>query len=74
MEEKMQRPLILEIEDAKQEMINVVNKAIHRGLPCYIVNMILSDICIQVKEGAKSELAMVKQQVGATETAPNNTK
>ena len=71
MEEKnVQRPLILEIEDTKQEIINVVNKAIQRGLPCYIVDMILSDICIQVKDGAKNELAMARQQVGATEVAP----
>lgn len=68
MEEKNeQRPLILEIEDTKQEMIYVVNKAIQRGLPCYIVNMIFDGICSQVQEGAKSELAMARQ-VGVTET------
>lgn len=68
-EQKKQRPLILEIEDAKQEIINVVNKAIQRGLPCYIVDMILSDIYAQVKSGAKNELAQARQ-IGATEIAP----
>lgn len=72
MEEKnIQRPFILEIDEAKMEIIQVVNKAIreHR-LPCYIVDMVLSDICAQVKEGAKNELAMAKAQMGAAETAP----
>ena len=70
MEEKNeQRPLILEIDDAKQEMVGVVNKAIQSGLPCYIIDMILSDICMQVKSGAKNELAMARQS-GATEVVP----
>jgi hypothetical protein len=66
---KEQRPLIVEIDDAKQEIIRVVNKAIQRGLPCYLIDMILSDIYTQVKEGAKNELAMARQ-AGATEVAP----
>ena len=72
MEEKnIQRPFILEIDEAKMEIIQVINKAIQvRRLPCYIVDMILSDICIQVKEGAKNELKMAKAQMGAAETAP----
>lgn len=71
MEEKMeQRPLIVEIDEAKKEIIQVINNAInvHR-LPCYFVDMILSDIAAQVQEGAKNELAMAKAQMNSEEVA-----
>lgn len=63
MEEK-QKPFILEVEEAKLEIIQVINNAIQvHNLPCYLVDMILSDISAQIKEGAKNELAMAKKQV-----------
>lgn len=62
-EQKEKRPLILEIDEAKAEIIQVINNAIQEhGLPCYIVNMVLSEICTQVKEGAKNELVMARKQ------------
>lgn len=62
-EQKEKRPLILEIDEAKAEIIQVINNAIQvHGLPCYIVDMILSNISAQVKEGAKNELEMAKKQ------------
>lgn len=70
-EKKIQRPFILEIDEAKNEIIQVVNDAINvHKVPCYIVDMILSDVYAQVKEGAKNELAMAKAQIGAAQTAP----
>lgn len=67
MEEKeIQKPLILEIEEAKTEIIQVINNAIHiHQLPCYIVDMILSDIYTQIKTGAKNELTMAREQMEA---------
>ena len=65
-ENKIQKPLILEMDEAKLEIIQVINKAIQvHKLPCYMVDMILSDIGAQIKEGAKQELAMAKQQINA---------
>ena len=62
-ENKIQKPLILEMDEAKLEIIQVINNAIQvHKLPCYMVDMILSDIGAQIKEGAKQELAMAKQQ------------
>lgn len=62
-EQKEKRPLILEIDEAKTEIIQVINNAIQvHGLPCYIVDMILSNISALVKEGAKNELEMAKKQ------------
>jgi hypothetical protein len=63
MEEKeIGKPLILEIEEAKLEMIQCINNAMNK-LPCYIVDMILSNLSSQVKEAAKSELNSARQQM-----------
>ena len=66
----MNRPFILEVDEAKKEFIQVINNAIHaRKLPCYIIEMIVNDLHLQIKEGAKSELEMAKlaQQNGNEE-------
>lgn len=65
MEEKnIQKPFILEMDEAKMEIIQSINNAIQvHNLPCYLVDMILSEICVQIKEGAKQELTMARQQV-----------
>lgn len=59
-----QKPLILEIEEAKTELVQAVNNAIQvHKLPCYMVDLILQGIVAQVKEGAKQELEMAKEQI-----------
>lgn len=63
-ENKIQKPFVLEIDEAKSEIIQVINNAIQvHKLPCCILDMILSEIGAQIKEGAKQELAMAKQQM-----------
>lgn len=63
-ENKIQKSIILEMDEAKLEIIQVINNAIQvHNLPCYIVDMILSDIVAQIKAGAKQELTMARQQV-----------
>ena len=60
----MNKPFIIEIDEAKKEFIQVINNAIQvRKLPCYIIEMILEGLHYQIKEGAKSELEMAKAQV-----------
>lgn len=59
-----QKPLILEIEEAKAELIEAVNKAIQvHKLPCYMVDLILQGIVAQIKEGTRQELEMAKEQM-----------
>lgn len=59
-----QKPLILEIEEAKVELVQAVNNAIQvHKLPCYMVDLILQGIVAQVKEGARQELEMAKEQM-----------
>lgn len=63
-----QKPLILGIEEAKTELVEAVNKAIQvHKLPCYMVDLILQGIVAQVKEGAKQELEMAKEQMKTKE-------
>lgn len=65
MEEK-QKPLILEMDEARAEIIQVINKAVQvHKLPCYLIDMILSEVSTQIKEGAKQELIMARQQFEA---------
>jgi hypothetical protein len=67
---KQQKPFILEIDEAKSEIIQVINNAIQvHKLPCCILDMILSEIGTQIKEGAKNELAMARAQMENEEVA-----
>lgn len=71
MEEKeIQKPLILEIDEAKREIIQSINNAIEvRKLPFYIIEMILSDLHTQIKGTAKDELEMARARMEQTEVA-----
>jgi hypothetical protein len=63
-ETNVERPFILEMDEAKNEIVQCINNAIQvHKLPCYILDMILSDITSQIKDGAKQELTMARQQV-----------
>ena len=56
------RPLILELEDAKTSIVNSVNSALKRGLPCYIVADILDGVLSKMREGARRELEIARSQ------------
>lgn len=57
MEEKIERPLIIEIDEAKKEIVQTINNIIQtHKLPFYILDMMMSDIYGQIKEAAKNEL------------------
>ena len=60
---EIRRPLILDIDDAKTEIIQCLNGILNRGIPCYIVEMILSDPYTQIKSAATAELDRVRAQV-----------
>lgn len=63
-----QRPLILEVEDVKQSLIQTINEAVRRGVPCFILEPIMNDLTTQVKMGAKEELLRVQKQEVKKET------
>mgnify|MGYP003305117916 CR=1 FL=1 len=59
-----QKPIILEIEEAKQELIQCVNDmmAKHR-LPCYLMEPMFADVYGQIKASARNELEQARAQV-----------
>ena len=65
---EIQKPFILEIEEVKAEIIQAINNAINvRGIPFYILDLILSDAYGQVKDAAKAELMQAQAQMKALE-------
>ena len=65
-----QKPIILEIEEAKQELIQCVNDIIakHR-LPCYFIEPMFADLYAQIKSGAQNELAQARAQMATEDGA-----
>lgn len=62
--EQIQKPLIVELDDAKNEFMQFVQTLQNRGLPCYLIELALSPIMAQVHNVAKAELEAAKQQTG----------
>lgn len=55
---KARRPLCLEIEDARKELTDAVEQiSANHGLPCYLLELILSDVLTRVQNGKRIELA-----------------
>ena len=54
--EPSSRPVILEIEETKTRIIQEVNGAIRKGIPCYLLKDALEGVLSQIREGAKAEL------------------
>lgn len=68
---QQERQLIIEIEEAKAELVECVNSMMQKHkLPFYFIESILKEVYVQVQMGAQSELEKVKTQL-ATE---NNVK
>ena len=58
------KPLILRIEEAKQELAQCVNDTLQKhGLNCYLIEPSFADLYMQVKTMAKQELAQAKEQM-----------
>lgn len=63
---EIERPLCLQMRDAKTDLVAAVNSAIRkRNLPCYIVRGILEEILNSVKEVERNEIAAAEEQYNA---------
>ena len=60
--EQKQRPIILEIEEARQELIQCVNNILHRGLGCYFIEPMFAEVYRQIKANAQNEVAQAREQ------------
>jgi hypothetical protein len=50
------RPLIVELDEAKTAFIEFIQTLQSRGIPCYLIDMALADVFAQVKNVARAEL------------------
>ena len=70
-----QKPIILEMDEAKRELIQCVNDILARhGLNCYLIEPMFAELHTEIKATAQRELAQARQQEamkqGAAEAAP----
>ena len=62
----VERPLVLEMRDAKAEIVGSVNAAIqNRRIPCYLLRGILEEILTSVKDIERTEIAAAEAQYKA---------
>ena len=63
-----QKPIILEMDEAKQELVQCVNEILskHR-LSCYLIEPMFAELYAQVKASAQNELAQARAQMAETQ-------
>lgn len=65
-----QRQIILEIDEAKQELIQCVNDILQRhGLNCYLIEPTFAELYSQIRATAQNELAQARAQEAARQAA-----
>jgi DNA-binding transcriptional regulator GbsR (MarR family) len=69
----MNKPLILELDEAKKELVQCVNEIMQRhGLNCYLLEPIFAELYAQIKATAQNELAQARQMEMAKATTQND--
>lgn len=65
-----QKSIILEMDEAKQELVQCVNDILvkHR-LSCYLIEPMFAELYAQVKASAQNELAQARAQKAEREAA-----
>lgn len=62
--EQKQKPIILEMDEAKQELIQCVNDILVRHrLSCYLIEPMFAELYAQIKASAQNELAQARAQI-----------
>ena len=62
--EQKQRPIIIEMDEAKQELIQCVNEILHNHrLNCYLIEPIFAELYAQIKATAQNEIAQARAQI-----------
>ena len=64
----MNKPLILELEEATQELTEAVERVSRdHGLPCYLLEPIVSELLTRLQNGKRKELEEAKKSYEAQE-------
>ena len=59
--EQKQRPIILEMDEAKQELVQCVNEILMRHkLSCYLIEPMFAELYSQIQASARNELAQAR--------------
>lgn len=59
---KPTRPLVLEIEDAKKDLnASIEQLSVKYGLPCYLLELLVSDVLSKLQNGKQKELEIAQQ-------------
>ena len=62
--EQKQKPLILEMDEAKRELIQCVNDILARHkLSCYLIEPTFAEIYAQIQATARNEIAQARAQI-----------
>ncbi len=58
----MNKPFVIEMDETQRDLVSVVDTAIQeRKIPCYVLEMLLSNVLSQVQEVARREREIAKQ-------------
>lgn len=61
-----QKPIILELDEAKQELVQCVNDILTRHrLSCYLIEPMFAELYSQIKMSAQNELAQARADMQA---------
>lgn len=63
--ENKARPLILEVTNFKNSLIACLNDALSKGIPCFIIEPILSTFLSEMKDGSQREYELAAKDVPA---------
>ena len=59
-----QKPIILEMDEAKQELVQCINGILERHrLSCYLIEPMIAELYAQIKASAQQELAQARAQM-----------
>lgn len=68
-----QKPIILEIDEAKQELMQSINEIMGRhGLNCYLMEPMFAEFYAGIQAQAQRELAQARAMQGAATSAPHS--
>lgn len=61
MNDAKQKPLTLAVNEAEQALVETVNGILASGVPCFFLELIIDKIHNQLKDGAKRELSIARE-------------
>lgn len=59
----MSKPLVIQMREAKANIIESVNNALQGGIPCFLLEPIIAEIHTQVSKSAQAEYEEAQRQL-----------